>query len=122
MSYDVVKNPKHYTSGNIECIDAMISAFGVEAVKHFCKCNSFKYLWREENKNGIEDIEKAQWYMNKYEELSKETDTNLPTKTEVLKCLELLDDYISEPNNITQDWLRAFGVIRKLLVNYAEKR
>jgi hypothetical protein len=67
---DNVNNPSHYASGNIECIDAMISAYGVEAVKAFCKCNAFKYQWRFDKKNGDEDIKKAQWYQNKYMELN----------------------------------------------------
>lgn len=68
---DNVNKPKHYNQGSIECIDAMISAFGVEDVKTFCKLNIFKYLWRANLKNGNEDMEKAHWYLNKYEELSE---------------------------------------------------
>lgn len=68
---DNVNKPKHYTQGKIDCIDAMREAFGVEAVKTFCKLNAFKYLWRSEHKNGVEDIDKARWYTAKYVELSK---------------------------------------------------
>ena len=67
--YDPVNSPKHYTSGKVECIDAMIETYGVEVVKHFCLCNVFKYHWRHELKNGEEDIKKATWYMDKYKEL-----------------------------------------------------
>lgn len=70
-SNDNVNHPTHYTKGNIECIEAMQSAFGKEEVMTFCKLNAFKYLWRAENKNGEEDIEKAHWYLSKYIELSK---------------------------------------------------
>ena len=68
---DMVNQPPHYTHGGIECIDAMISSQGTEAVKDFCLCNAFKYIWRTKNKNGIEDIDKAIWYLNKYKELSQ---------------------------------------------------
>lgn len=64
-----VTHPSHYTQGNIQCIDAMISAFGKDAVATWCKLNAFKYTWREEHKNGLEDIEKATWYLNKFKEL-----------------------------------------------------
>ena len=67
---DNVNSPTHYASGSIECIDAMIAAYGTEAVKDFCKCNAFKYQWQFEKKNGIEDLKKAQWYQNKYIELT----------------------------------------------------
>lgn len=63
---DVVNHPSHYTKGNIECIDAIDSATtgksGIEAV---CVANIIKYLWRYEEKNGLEDVKKAQWYLNK---------------------------------------------------------
>ena len=68
---DNVNHPSHYNSGGIECIDAMVSAFGVEEVKTFCKLNAFKYLWRAELKNGDEDIFKSKWYIDKYKELSE---------------------------------------------------
>ena len=65
---DNVNHPKHYT-GEIECIDAMLQTQGVEAVKGFYICNAFKYIWRQGNKNGVEDVEKAIWYLKKYIEL-----------------------------------------------------
>ena len=59
-------NPGHYKQGNVECIDAMESAVvnkkGIEAI---CVGNVIKYLWRYESKNGLEDVKKAQWYLNK---------------------------------------------------------
>lgn len=58
---DPVNRPAHYTSGGIECIDAMQAAFGVEAVKDFCLCSAFKYLCRHRNKNGVEDLKKCRF-------------------------------------------------------------
>ena len=66
-----VNHPAHYNQGSIECIDAMVSAFGKEAVSYFCLCNVFKYIWRARDKNGLEDIDKAIWYIEKYKELKK---------------------------------------------------
>lgn len=69
---DNVNNPKHYAgSCSIECIDAMQMAYGSQVVHNFCICNAFKYLWRHKNKNGAEDLNKAEWYINKAEELTK---------------------------------------------------
>ncbi len=65
-----VNHPPHYNQGGIECIDAMVAAYGKEATKHFCMCNAFKYVWRSQDKNGIEDIDKAIWYLNKVKELT----------------------------------------------------
>lgn len=71
MENDPVNHPNHYSSGGIDCIDAMIAAYGKESVKQFCKCNAFKYQWRFDKKNGKEDLDKAQWYQNKFLELSE---------------------------------------------------
>jgi hypothetical protein len=64
-----VSHPSHYTQGGIECIDAMVAAYGKESVSVFCLLNAFKYLWRTEHKNGKEDLEKAIWYLKKRLEL-----------------------------------------------------
>jgi hypothetical protein len=59
-------NPNHYRQGEIECIDAIKAALtykhGIEAA---CVGNIIKYLWRYESKNGIEDVKKAQWYLER---------------------------------------------------------
>jgi hypothetical protein len=66
MSFDIVNKPKHYNMGKIECIEAIEAATvnkkGIVAV---CTGNVIKYLWRCEEKNGLEDLKKAQWYLNK---------------------------------------------------------
>ena len=63
---DMVNHPSHYTQGGIECIDALkaatVSKAGIEAV---CTANAIKYLWRYEEKNGIEDVKKARWYIDR---------------------------------------------------------
>lgn len=78
MGKDNVNHPSHYTGGKIECIDALEAATvdlqGIEAV---CTANAIKYLWRWKKKNGVEDLEKARWYINKLinrEKLHGETD------------------------------------------------
>ena len=63
---DAVFHPSHYTQGGIECIDAMESAFGADELAVYCKIAAFKYIWRCEHKNGLEDVKKAVWYLNKY--------------------------------------------------------
>ena len=57
-------NPTHY-KGTIECIDAIESTMTKEAFRGYLKGNVLKYMWRYEKKNGVEDLEKAQWYLNK---------------------------------------------------------
>lgn len=64
---DAVNHPPHYQSeSGLETID-VIEAFtsdmtGVEA---FCTGNAIKYLCRWKKKNGIQDLKKAEWYINK---------------------------------------------------------
>lgn len=66
---EMVDHPQHYNNHQHECIDEMIALFGVEAVKGFCKCNVHKYRYRSADKNGQEDLKKADWYMTKLIEL-----------------------------------------------------
>lgn len=73
---DNVNHPQHYCVNGIEAIDVMISVFGVEAVKAYCKICAFKYLWRTDRKNGREDIAKADWYLRKYLELTESEEPN----------------------------------------------
>ena len=56
---DNVNHPSQYDTGNFECIDVMIETQGKEAVKDLCICNAYKYIYRHNNKNGIEDIKKS---------------------------------------------------------------
>ena len=70
---EMVSSPKHYNQGSIECIDAMISAFGKDAVKDFCKVNAMKYLWRLGHKDEeAQEIGMIKWYLDKYLELKED--------------------------------------------------
>ena len=66
---DAVNNPSHYTTGGIECIDAMQAMLSREEFIGYLRGNVFKYQWRYQHKNGIEDLKKAQWYANRLIEL-----------------------------------------------------
>ena len=73
---DNVNHPMHYETGKFECIDVMVETQGVDAVKNFCLCNAFKYIYRTRRKNGLEDVKKALWYLEKYVELEEKRDDN----------------------------------------------
>jgi hypothetical protein len=66
VSADAVHHPPHYTQGAVECIDALEAAttglVGVEAV---CTAAVIKYLWRWKRKGGLEDLQKARWYLDR---------------------------------------------------------
>lgn len=67
-----VEHPEHYALYKYECIEVMTEVFGAEAVKAFCLCNAFKYLWRCDRKGAKkEDIEKSGWYLKKFTELEE---------------------------------------------------
>ena len=60
MSNDAVNHPKHYTQhpSGVECI---------EITEHmgFTLGNAMKYIWRADFKNGVEDLKKAKWYIER---------------------------------------------------------
>ena len=62
---NMVDHPAHYNTGGVECIEALAAATsGLEGIEAFCTANAIKYLWRWKWKNGVEDLDKATWYIN----------------------------------------------------------
>ena len=61
---DMVNKPEHYTNSSIETID-MIESITAEGFHYYLEGNILKYLARYRHKNGIQDLEKAQWYLKK---------------------------------------------------------
>mgnify|MGYP001596903591 CR=1 FL=1 len=53
-------NPSHYKQGNIEVID-----FILDQKANYLEGNVIKYISRYKTKNGLEDLKKAKWYLNK---------------------------------------------------------
>lgn len=66
-------NPVHYTSGGIETIDYIQAKLGDDGVMAFCLGNVIKYVSRAGKKDistELEDLKKAQWYLNKAVEVA----------------------------------------------------
>ena len=61
---DVVNKPPHYNQGGMEAIDYIKQQLG-EGIVDYCEGNVLKYLHRWRYKNGLQDLQKAQWYLNK---------------------------------------------------------
>lgn len=65
--HDSVNHPAHYTAGGIECIDCIESM--IAPIKNptyaFLTGQSLKYLARYTMKNGVEDLKKARWYLDR---------------------------------------------------------
>jgi hypothetical protein len=70
----------------VECIEAIQSATG-EGYEYYLQGNIIKYLWRYRYKNGVQDLEKAQWYLSRLIEIKKKTDSDQ------VDLLEGLTDY-----------------------------
>jgi len=73
---DMVGAPRHYNTGNIECIDAIEESMSSVAFKGYLKGNCMKYLWRYDYKGKqVQDLQKAGWYLNKLTEMVTEENT-----------------------------------------------
>ena len=61
---DNVKHPSHYCKGGMECIDAIKAAVSdiTDPFEAYCTGNIIKYIWRWNDKNGVEDLNKAKQY------------------------------------------------------------
>jgi len=64
QNQDMVNSPAHYNKAGIETIDAL-EAMLTNGFDYYLQGNIVKYLWRYRYKNGVEDLKKAQWYLNK---------------------------------------------------------
>ena len=62
---DNVRHPNHYTYGGLELIHVWEATMSEEALRGLYKGNVMKYLWRYERKNGLEDLKKAQFYLER---------------------------------------------------------
>lgn len=67
---DTPINPSYY-KGKIECIEVIEQ---LEA--SFCIGNVIKYVWRWKGKNGIEDLRKAKWYLERAIQEAENEDKN----------------------------------------------
>ena len=81
-------NPSYYKRGKFETIDVILDVTKhLEGDEGYLVGNVIKYVSRYDEKNGIEDLEKARWYLNKLIELLKENgklyNSELPTRPEV---------------------------------------
>lgn len=64
---DPVNHPNHYCSGGIECIDAIEAALTCQTdpMQAWLTGQVLKYLWRWPLKNGVEDLKKADFYLDR---------------------------------------------------------
>jgi hypothetical protein len=68
---DNVNHPSHYGNGKIEYIDYLEDFLTKEEFIGYLRGNIGKYLHRWRYKNGVEDLEKSQWYLTKLIEVMK---------------------------------------------------
>lgn len=62
---DMINSPDHYTKGGLEVIDILEAKFFDEELEGYLKGNVIKYIFRYKLKNGVEDLKKARWYLNR---------------------------------------------------------
>ena len=65
LQQDVINKPEHYHRGSIDVIKFGEENFYESELKGFYRMNILKYVTRYDNKNGLEDLEKAKFYLNK---------------------------------------------------------
>lgn len=67
-----VNSPSHYNRGRIEVIDMIKESLSTEAYEGFLAGNVIKYMTRYQLKGGLEDLQKANWYLARLIELKSE--------------------------------------------------
>ena len=61
---DNVNHPKHYLKGGLECIQVIKAQLTPEQYEGYLYGNVIKYMWRWKEKNGLEDLRKANHYLD----------------------------------------------------------
>jgi hypothetical protein len=62
---DLINHPPHYTQGGIECLEAIKASMPYDQFIGYLKGSQLKYVWRYEHKGGVEDLKKANFYLNR---------------------------------------------------------
>ena len=88
---DLVNRPPHYLVGGLEAIDIIKSRLSPEEYQGYLKGNHLKYILRYPFKDNPEqDLEKAEWYINKLREATRDDEANIPPELEAQ--LQRFDD------------------------------
>ena len=109
---DVVNNPSHYAQeGEVECIDYMEQRLSRPEFIGYLNGNVIKYVHRWRYKNGVEDLRKARWYLNRL------------IKMEVEVQDDSIDDLIELLNSAVPDGFEAGEAAREAgHVHHMERR
>ena len=113
---EMVDHPAHY-QGKHECIEAMRALFGDKAVADFCRCNSFKYRFRADEKGGAEDIRKAEWYEDYLMKMNSADSIELMAAASTNICRKMSDE-IDEVRRQVSAGLEKF--FKKVLENMGD--
>lgn len=62
---DKIIFPSHYYKNEIDVIEFAKMQFSKDELKGFFRINALKYITRYDRKNGMEDLEKAKYYIDK---------------------------------------------------------
>lgn len=120
-----VEHPKHYQlSIDLEVFDVInlvLSNAEISNIDCFCLGNVIKYLFRAEQKNGLEDYKKALYYLGKIDRLNASllyTEAEKMLVDKVLKTIE--NEKIRE--SVRNTIYSHFRLAKKLLQDYIEEQ
>lgn len=65
LKHDEVNNPGHYTNGSMEVIDIISGKLDEAELKGYYRGNILKYLFRYKYKDGVQDLKKARYYLER---------------------------------------------------------
>ncbi|AMQ66794.1 hypothetical protein SEA_SHAM4_56 [Mycobacterium phage Sham4] len=108
MTVDMVNHPPHYKAANgLEAIDVLSAFFPDDPLGW----QVGKYILRYKSKNGVEDLKKARWYLNRLIEETESAEKPRPRSwnslDDVPRDVMVRDagDHLWEYSDVEDSWL-----------------
>ena len=88
---DKINHPKHYNNSPSHCTcGRRIECIDITRHMGFNLGNAVKYIWRYADKNGLEDLKKAAWYLNDLIELRESITGMFKSDSDKVKVDEVI--------------------------------
>ena len=114
MTDDTKINPMHYQQGRVSCIDYIEDRLGYAGFKQYLLGSHYKYTYRfkykhkhlpelERKQKQLEDLQKSQWFLSRYQMLLKEEISTQDKENNIQSIHSATEDLPSDTEHKNED-------------------